>query len=318
MKVLFAGPTLHGMTAPGFRVPGTDILCRAPAQQGDILRAVLDGATAIGLVDGRYEDVAAPWHKEILYALSRGVEVLGGASMGALRAAECAAYGMVPVGRIAARYMSGDLVDDAAVAQLHGPPELGCPPLTEALVNIEATVDAAEQAGAVSWSAAEALRVGACRLFFKDRTYQAVARATGLDAASSDRMVSVLRAHRRDVKREDAIALIAILQGPVRRPDTASTAFVESSSWRRFVDIIEQRNMPMPPDEIDAAPPLARKELSNMQSPAHPYAVSSYVAEIAPQLAQMARSAKLSELAYLLGMAALQAKDTVKGWTEPR
>ena len=88
MKVLFAGPTLYGTVVPGRRVAGTDIVCLPPAQQGDIARAVLQGATVIGLVDGRYEDVAAPWHKEILFAIDQGVRMLGAASKGALRAAE--------------------------------------------------------------------------------------------------------------------------------------------------------------------------------------------------------------------------------------
>ena len=52
----------------------------------------------------------------------------GGGSLGALRAAECAHFGMIGVGEIFTRYMSGDLVDDCAVAQLHGrPSSTTCP-----------------------------------------------------------------------------------------------------------------------------------------------------------------------------------------------
>ncbi|MEJ0097006.1 MAG: TfuA-like protein [Bauldia sp.] len=51
-------------------------------------KAVLAGASVIGLVDGVFENVASVWHKEILYALSEGVQVFGAASMGALRAAD--------------------------------------------------------------------------------------------------------------------------------------------------------------------------------------------------------------------------------------
>ena len=140
MKALFAGPSLYGDIVAGRIAAAPDVVCRGPAAQGDVAAAVLDGATAIGLVDGRYEDVAAPWHKEILFALSEGVAVYGGGSLGALRAAECAHFGMIGVGEIFARYMSGDLVDDSAVAQLHAPAELDYLPLTEALVNVEATI----------------------------------------------------------------------------------------------------------------------------------------------------------------------------------
>jgi hypothetical protein len=98
------------------------------------------GRRVIGLVDGHYEQVASVWHKEILYALSMGVHVFGAASMGALRAAECEAYGMVPVGEIAGRYCRGELYDDDAVALLNGPAELAYAPLTEPLVEVEATL----------------------------------------------------------------------------------------------------------------------------------------------------------------------------------
>ena len=63
----------------------------------------------IGLVDGRYEDIAAVWHKEILYAIEQGALVFGAASMGALRAAECADFGMIGVGAVFERYRSGEL-----------------------------------------------------------------------------------------------------------------------------------------------------------------------------------------------------------------
>ena len=111
MRVLFVGPSLYGET-PDL----TGITIRPPAKQGDIARAALDGARAIGLVDGFFDAVAAPWHKEILFALGRGVTMLGSSSMGALRGGECAAFGMLPIGEIARAYYTGTLDDDAAVA----------------------------------------------------------------------------------------------------------------------------------------------------------------------------------------------------------
>ena len=55
---------------------------------------------AIGLIDGVFLDVPAVWHRELLWALSEGVHVFGAASMGALRAAELAPFGMRGVGTI--------------------------------------------------------------------------------------------------------------------------------------------------------------------------------------------------------------------------
>jgi hypothetical protein len=55
------------------------------------------------------------WHKEIGFALMRGVVVIGAASMGALRAAEMHRYGMIPIGKIAQMYVDGE-EDDSLVA----------------------------------------------------------------------------------------------------------------------------------------------------------------------------------------------------------
>jgi len=208
MKILFAGPSLYGDIVAGRIAAAPGIVCRGPAAQGDIAAAALDGATTIGLVDGRYEDVAAPWHKEILFALSEGAAVYGGGSLGALRAAECAHFGMIGVGEIFARYISGDLVDDSAVAQLHAPAEFDYLPLTEALVNVEATIRRLAAHGLIDAALAAALAACARRLFFKRLTYEAVVAGAGAPEATLD----LIADHRVDQKRADARALVARMQ----------------------------------------------------------------------------------------------------------
>ncbi len=135
MRIVFVGPTLGDEIPPlaGCRSPPT-------GPQGDVAQSRARRRVVIGIIDGVFENVPAVWHKEILFALSEGVRVLGAASMGALRAAECAAFGMEGIGMIFARYASGDLVDDDAVAQLHAPEILGFAALSEPLVNVEATL----------------------------------------------------------------------------------------------------------------------------------------------------------------------------------
>src|SRR5215212_2065593 len=66
-----------------------------PAEQGsvyDVVQRFKPGI--IVLIDGAFARVPAVRHKEILFALSRGIDVHGAASMGALRAAELAPFGM--------------------------------------------------------------------------------------------------------------------------------------------------------------------------------------------------------------------------------
>ncbi|KQU96585.1 TfuA-like protein [Devosia sp. Root105] len=225
MRVLFVGPSLYGET-PDL----ADISVRPPAKQGDIAQAVLDGAEAIGLVDGFFDAVAAPWHKEILFALARGVTVLGSSSMGALRAAECAAFGMVPIGEIAQAYRSGALDDDAAVAISHGPEELGYPPLTEPLVNVKPTLDRLRHRQLIS--EAEQLRIWdrACRLYFKDRSLEAL-----LPSEERREILAAYREHRVNRKAEDALLLIAELKRSTVRGNPPSVEPQHPSFFSRHI-----------------------------------------------------------------------------------
>ena len=233
MKALFAGPSLYGDIVEGRIAAAPEIVCRGPAAQGDVAAAVLDGATAIGLVDGRYEDVAAPWHKEILFALSEGVAVYGGGSLGALRAAECAHFGMIGVGQVFARYMSGDLVDDSAVAQLHAPAELDYMPLTEALVNVEATVRRLAARGSIDAALAGALEVAARELFFKRLTIEALVDRAGAPAS----LAALIAGNRVDQKREDALALVAALRArDDRLAAKPAWKLARPAAWRRQIE----------------------------------------------------------------------------------
>jgi hypothetical protein len=227
VKVLFAGPTLFGVRTDPFEN-------RGPAQQGDVTKAVLDGATAIGLVDGVFEHASTVWHKEILFALSEGVSVLGAASIGALRAAECHPFGMMGIGRVFELYAAGAIRDDDAVAQLHAPAELNYAPLTEALVNIMATLDDLLRRGVTTGQEHHALTHAAERLFFKDRTFKRVVASARLpDEPRALQLVEWLERGRVDVKRQDAMKLLAFLANlPVQRGPRPDWEFASTPMFR--------------------------------------------------------------------------------------
>ena len=233
MKVLFVGPTMFDLVFEGRLAVAPDIVCRPPACQGDIARATLEGANVIGLVDGRYEDVAAPWHKEILFALDQGVAVVGAGSLGALRAAECAAFGMIGVGQNYRRYVSGELVDDADVAQLHAPNDLGCFPITEAFVNVEATIEQAKRVGDFTTEEAHALLTIARRIFFKDLTYETLAERFAQTPLGAERALARLVRNRVDIKRADALQLVKAMSAlpDVRDQNPRSWTMADSKTW---------------------------------------------------------------------------------------
>ena len=100
----------------------------------------LRAPAVIGIIDGYFEHVPSVAHKEVLWAMSRGIHVFGAASLGALRAAELLPFGMEGVGEIHAAYARGDLTDDDEVAVAHGLAAEGYRPVSEAMVNIRETL----------------------------------------------------------------------------------------------------------------------------------------------------------------------------------
>src|SRR6202161_4453577 len=153
MTFIFVGPTL-----PADEIARTQgFVCLPPVAQGDLYRAARLRPRAIGVIDGFFSGAPSVWHKEILWAISRGVPVFGSASMGALRAAELHAFGMRGVGRIFEAFRDGELEDDDEVAVVHGPAELGHVQASEAMVNIRATLARAETVGILSKSSRSAL-----------------------------------------------------------------------------------------------------------------------------------------------------------------
>jgi hypothetical protein len=235
--VVFVGPTLAGRAFD----TGPDIALLPPARQGDLWRAARGKVRAIGLIDGAFETVPSVWHKEILFALSRGTHVYGAASMGALRAAELHPFGMTGIGKIFRDYRSGRIECDDAVAVLHAPAEEGYRQLSEALVDIRATLETAARARVVSAKTARSLEQLAQETFFKDRTWRklaSLAAANGLSKHQLARLMAWLPENRVEQKRHDALALIAAMRQKLGRPTTPFRprfAFQYTAYWQTVV-----------------------------------------------------------------------------------
>src|ERR1700719_1335144 len=105
---IFTGPTISA----GEAARELKAIYLPPAAEGDVYRAALQRPQAIGIIDGYFQSVPAVRHKEILWTMGRGIHVFGSASMGALRAAELAPFGMEGVGNIFQLYRDGTLEDD--------------------------------------------------------------------------------------------------------------------------------------------------------------------------------------------------------------
>jgi hypothetical protein len=205
--IIFAGPSLP----PAFQPDDPALEWRPPVKQGEVYEAALSRPAIIGIIDGYFEVTPTVWHKEILWAMAQGIHVYGSASIGALRAAELHTFGMVGIGCIFEAYRDGILTDDDEVAVLHGPEELGYPALTEAMVNIRATLDKAATEGVLDAAQAAHLNETGKTLFYKQRTWDVILRLAGHNLPLADFAGWLCRGHV-DQKRTDALDMIAVMR----------------------------------------------------------------------------------------------------------
>ncbi len=138
---VFTGPTISASEARR----ELEAVYLPPAAEGDVYRITLQHPQAIGVIDGYFQSVPTVRHKEILWAMSRGIHIFGSASIGALRAAELFPFGMEGVGTVFELYRDGILEDDDEVAVAHGPADMGYLACSEAMVNIRQTLRKAER-----------------------------------------------------------------------------------------------------------------------------------------------------------------------------
>ena len=198
--IVFLGPSCDEATA---RAVLPDAEFRPPAARGDIAKAAADGASAIVLIDGVFLQDCAVGHREVLGVLRSGVTVVGASSMGALRAAELDGFGMVGVGEVYRRFRSGELESDDEVALVYDP-ESGYA-LSEPLVNIRATLEAAVADGEIAQSGADAVLAAAKVLYFPERTWPAILRRAAVAEAVRE---ALARRPPVDLKRADALAAL--------------------------------------------------------------------------------------------------------------
>ena len=165
--VVFAGPSLPTAARPADEI----FTWLPPAIAGDAVDLVDARPRAVVLIDGLFDSIPAVRHKELLALIAHGIPVIGGASMGALRAAELHTLGMIGVGPIFEAFASGRLTGDDEVAVVHGPEDWDWTPLTEALVNVRATVLRAVRQEVVGAPIGRRMVAIAAGIFYKDRTW---------------------------------------------------------------------------------------------------------------------------------------------------
>jgi hypothetical protein len=229
---IFLGPTLAVARARA----EIDATYLPPVAIGDVYRLWGRRPRVVGIVDGARERVPAVLHKEIMWVMERGVHVFGSADIGALRAVELDMFGMQGVGRIFQDFKDGTLAadDEVAVAYERGPD--GYRAISEAMVNIRASLLAARQEKIISVDTCQLLTTIARDFFYSDRNWPGLliaGKGNGIGPGELDALDRWLPGNKRDQKADDAIAMLrkvrdfhATNPGPLKVSwTTADTAF---------------------------------------------------------------------------------------------
>jgi hypothetical protein len=246
--VVFAGPTIDAERGRAL-LPSAIFL--PPAGCGDLYRACGLEPLAIALIDGVFDQRLAVWHKEILWALTRSIPVYGASSMGALRAAELHTFGMIGVGHIFEAFRDGALERDDEVTLVHETSERGYRPISEALVNIRATLAHAVESGVLSADEASQLATASASRFYAQRSYEHLLQAAKaqLDAPTFSNFESRLSGLMVNRKRLDAELLLATiardLQGAAR-PSAPTFHFAYTEAWHELRRQLDAGRKPSP------------------------------------------------------------------------
>lgn len=223
--IVFLGPSLPVPEAKKI----LDAIYLPPARQSDILSTIdTYRPQVIGLIDGVFAQSLSVWHKEILYALERGILVYGASSMGALRAAETTDFGMIGIGQVYQMYASGELTDDDEVALVHGAAEMEYRGLSEPMVNLRATFARARDEGVIDAALCQQLTAIAKSIYFPERTFPNIFKvaAENIPQEILVRMEEFVAENYVDVKRQDAILLLETIRDlpePLPKPENNFT-----------------------------------------------------------------------------------------------
>ena len=177
-----------------------------PVARGDIMNVLKDNPDVIVIIDGVFHKEPAVSHKEILKAIENDIVVVGGASMGALRASELDDFGMIGIGQVYNDYRSGIVESDDDVAVVINPKTLE--QLSEALISMNYNFKAALDRNIINEEEFETLVKTAKSIYYPKRTYDKVFKDSHLGTEKINQIYKFFQKNSVDIKREDAIMVL--------------------------------------------------------------------------------------------------------------
>lgn len=173
--IIFTGPSLS--VEEGLKILNADY--RPPVKRDDILKIIGESPDIIGIIDGVFHQSPAVGHKEIIAAIKKGIKIVGGGSMGALRASELDELGMKGIGYVYNEYSSGNIQsdDDVSIAFDAATGE----PCSEALINVDYKLKKAVESKIINENEKNQLLSIAKSIYYPNRTYYNIFKESKLE-----------------------------------------------------------------------------------------------------------------------------------------
>ncbi len=205
--IIFTGPSLQPREAA--KILKADY--RPPVARGDIIKALDDDPDIIVIIDGVFHQQPAVSHKEILKAIKNDITVVGGASMGALRASELDDFGMIGVGKVYRAYRDGDVESDDDVAVTINPDNLE--QLSEALISMNYNFKRALDNGIINNSEHKKLVETAKSTYYPKRTYKRIINDSNLQTEKMEELKIFFEKNAVNLKKQDALEVLQYVKG---------------------------------------------------------------------------------------------------------
>ncbi len=200
--IVFIGPSLPSDEANKI----LEAEYHPPIARGDIMNVLKDNPDIIVIIDGVFHKEPAVSHKEILKAIKNDIIVVGGASMGALRASELDDFGMIGIGQVYEDYRSGIVESDDDVAVVINPKTFE--QLSEALISMNYNFKAALDKNIINEEEFDILIKTAKSIYYPKRTYDKVFKDSNLGTEKINQIYKFFQENCVDIKREDAIMVL--------------------------------------------------------------------------------------------------------------
>lgn len=183
-----------------------------PIKRGDVdnLLNNRDDVKIIGIIDGVFHQSPAVSHKEILRALKDNITVVGGASMGALRACELYPYGMIGIGNIFEDYKNGTIESDDDVAVSLDPTTYE--QLSDSWINMKYNFNKAQKDNILSQEDVDNLLATSKDIYYPKRSFEYVIKKSELTEYKKTELTKYLDKNKFDIKHDDAKAVIEYIK----------------------------------------------------------------------------------------------------------